>query len=712
MKSEEDPLKASILILALAATASAQRPAAAPDEVVKRFPPLRPIEIPEVDFHTLANGMELYLLEDRTLPQISGSATLRTGNLFDPADKIGLAGITGSVWRLGGTRSMTGERMDEVLEAMAASIETGIGETSGSVGFWTLTRNLDRVLEIFADVLTRPEFRQDKLDFALQQARGAIARRNDDASGIASREFRNLIYGRDTPYGWQIEYEHLDAITRGDLMAFYRRYVFPANVKLALYGDFSSEDMKARIEKAFAHWTVEQPPAPPFPAVNRRPEGGVFVVEKGDVNQTNIRIGHLGGLRDDDDYPALGVLSQILGGGFQSRLFQEVRSRLGLAYSVGASWGANYRHPGVFTLSMGTKSESTMQAVEAALTEVERIRSEPVSDQELQTAISSVLNGFVFNFDTRRKTLGRMMLYRYWDYPDDFIFRLNEKIARVTQEDIQRAAKKYLRPERFKIILVGKTADFDKPPDSLGSPVVALDIAIPEPKQEQAKADEASLARGRAVLLRAQRAAGGADKLAAVRDITRKVRLEGVGGQFDVDQVTKIIFPDVLWQRIRLPFGEMTLFAQGAAGWIKSPQGQAAMTADQIKPLADGLFRQRERLLLSDRGDDRTVNFVEESEVDSRKAEIIEISAERGRSVRLWVASDSGEILSESYRGVSMQGSPVTVVETHSDYREVDGILLPFKTLVEQDGRQFADLVVEEVIYNSGLDAEALGNSP
>ena len=704
-------MKALILILALGSVAWAQQPAATPAEVVERFPEMRQVVIPEVASYTLANGMELHLLEDRTLPQISGSATIRTGNLFDPADKIGRAGITGSVWRLGGTKSMTGEQIDEALEAMAASVETAIGETSGNVSFWTLTENVDAVLAIFTDVLLHPEFRQDKLDLTVQQARGAIARRNDNAAGIASREFRNLIYGGDTPYGWQIEYEHLDAITRDDLLAFYRRYVFPANVKLALYGDFSSEEMKAKIEKAFAGWTSEQPPVPAFPAVERRPKGGVFVVEKSDVNQTNIRMGHLGGLRNDEDYPALRVLSTIFGGGFQSRLFQQVRTKLGLAYSAAASWGTNYQHPGVFSINIGTKSESTMQAIEAALAEVERLRAEPVSDQELKTAIDGVLNSFVFNFDTRRKTLGRLMVYRYWDYPDDFIFRFNEKIAEVTKADVQRVAEKYLRPEHLKIVIVGKTADFDKSPDSLGMPVVALDVSIPEPKQELAQADEESLARGRAVLRKAQQAAGGADKLAAVKDITKKAALEGVDGMMNIEQLTKIIFPDVLWQENKLPFGAMTVFAQGDAGWVKSPQGQVAMPPKDVKQMADGIFRQRERLLLSDRDKNRAVNFVEESEVDSRQAEVIEITAESEGSVRLWVASDSGEILRAAYQSTSMQGAPVGVTETYSDYREVDGIHLPFKTLIEQDGTKFADMIVEEVIFNSGLDAETLGGT-
>ena len=705
-------MKVLILILVLVSAALAQKPAATPAEVAERFPALRPVEIPEVASYTLANGMELYLLEDRTLPQISGAATIRVGNLFDPADKIGRAGITGSVWRLGGTKSMTGEQIDEALEAMAASVETAIGETSGSVSFWTLTENLDSVLEIFADLLQNPEFRQDKLDLTLQQARGAIARRNDDAAGIASREFRNLVYGGDTPYGWRIEYEHLDAITREELLAFCRRYVFPANIKLALYGDFSSEEMKAKVEKAFAGWTTEQPPVPAFPAVERRPKGGVFVVEKGDVNQSNIRIGHLGGLRNDEDYPALRVLSSILGGGFQSRLFQQVRSKLGLAYSASASWGTNYQHPGIFAINIGTKSESTMLAIEAALAEVERLRVEPVSDQELKTAIDGVLNSFVFNFDTRRKTLGRLMLYRYWDYPDDFIFRFNEKIARVTKADVQRVAEKYLRPDNLKIVIVGKTADFDKPPDSLGKPVVALDISIPEPKQELAEADEASLARGRAVSLKAQQAAGGADKLAAVKDTTKKATLEGVGGMVNIEQLTKIIFPDVLWQENKLPFGAMTVFAKGDSGWVRSPQGQAAMPPNDLKQMASGIFRQRERLLISDRDPDRTVNFIEETEVDSRQAEVIEIAAEGEGPVRLWVASDTGEILRSAYPSTSMQGAPVAVTETYSDYREVDGIHLPFKTLIEQDGKKFADLIVEEVIFNSDLDAETLGGTP
>ncbi len=529
-----------------AATAPAKiQPAELPSDLEKRYPPLREITIPEVVSHKLANGLRVYLLEDHTLPIVSGAALVRTGNLFDPPDKIGLAGITGTVLRIGGTISRTGEDIDQELERMAASVETGIGETNGQANFSTLKQNLDAVLAIYADVLTHPAFREDKLNFAKQQARSGIARRNDDAGDIAQREFTNLVYGKDNPYGWQMEYEHIDRIEQADLRAFYERYFFPENITLAVYGDFSTDEMKARLEKVFAEWTVKQPPAPPFPPVESKPAGGTWLVEKDDVNQSNVRFGHLGGLLKNEDYPALEVMSTILGGGFQSRLFQRVRSQLGLAYHASADWGANYNHPGIFQVSLATKSESTVKAIQASMAEIERIRSAAVMASELKAAKDSVLNGFVFNFDTERKTLNRLMTYRYWGYPDDFIFRYKQKVEQVTAEDVLRVAKQYLHPEFMKMVVAGRPGDFDQPLDSLGKPIQPLNITIPEPPREEAPATASSVARGRQVLQKAQQAAGGAEKLAALKDVTKTVKMQGMQGGMSADQTTQIILPDV-----------------------------------------------------------------------------------------------------------------------------------------------------------------------
>src|SRR4029077_17908957 len=227
--------------------------------------------------------------------------------------------------RTGGTRKNTGDELDEKLENIAASVETGIGETSGRVSFSCLKENTDEVLSVFKDVLTTPEFRQDKLDLAKTQLRSGIARRNDEPHGIAEREFDEIVYGRDNPYGWSEEYEHVNRIQRDDLIAFYKRYFFPANIMLAVRGDFSTTEMKAKLEKLFADWTYQQPPVPEFPKVTAKPAPGIYIASKDDVTQTFFAMGHLGGLLKDKDFPALQVMGDVLGGGFTSRLFQRVR---------------------------------------------------------------------------------------------------------------------------------------------------------------------------------------------------------------------------------------------------------------------------------------------------------------------------------------------------------------------------------------------------
>jgi zinc protease len=680
-------------------------------ELEKRYPPLKEVQIPEVVTHTLPNGLRLYLVEDHTLPVIRGRALIKTGNLFDPPDKIGLADITGAVLRTGGTTSKTGDQLDQELEQMAASVETGIGETEGEAQFFTLKENLDKVLAIYADVLMNPAFRQDKIDLHKNQTRSLIARRNDDPAGIARREFANLVYGKDNPYGWQQEYEHVDRIERADLERFYKRYFFPGNVMLSIYGDFSTEEMKKKVEAAFQAWNNPQAPVPPFPPVKASGKGGVYLVTKDDVNQSNIRLGHLGGLLKDEDYPALAVMADILGGGgFRSRLVNQVRSKLGYAYSVGANWGANYGHPGLFFAAAGTKSDSTVKAIQAIRAEIDRLRKEEVTDAELRTAKETVVNSFVFNFDTKAKTLNRLLRYEYWGYPKDFIFQYKKKLEAVTRADVLRVAQKYLQPEAMALVVVGKPGDFDSPLASLGQPVQPLDITIPQPKQERAQADEKSLAAGKAVLLKAQKAAGGAEKLAALKDvtITAKSQITGPMGSMAVDQRIWIVYPSTMRQENTLPFGKIEVYTDGKTGWMKAPQGQMPIPGPQMQQAKGEMFRLTETLLLSDRAEDRTVNFVKKDKVGDREAEVIEIASKDGEQVSVWVDAATGQILKKQYRGTAMAGPAATVEEVYEDFREAGGLRTPFKVVVYQNEKKFAELVLSEVQYNTGLKAEDL----
>jgi zinc protease len=444
-----------------------------------KYPPLPPIKIPDVKTSTLPNGMKLYLLEDHELPVVSGVALVRTGNLFDPKGKVGLATMTGIVLRAGGTQTKSGDQLDQELENVAASVESSVGETSGQVSFSALKENTAEVLGVFKELLTAPAFRQDKLELAKTQLRSSIARRNDDAGGIASREFADTVYGKDTPYGWRMEIADVNAVQREDLVGFYRRYFFPANIMLGIRGDFSAAEMQARVEQLFASWNAQQPPVPPFPPVQNQPKPGIRFAEKEDVTQTFFEMGHFGGTFRDKDYPALAVMSDILGGGFRSRLFQRIRTALGYAYNIGADWGATYDHPGLLEISGSTKSASTVDTIQAVQQEIEKIRTTEVTAEELETAKQTVQNSFVFNFDTKAKTLSRLLTYEYYGYPRDFIYQYQKAVAAVTRADVLRVAREHVHPDQMVVVVVGKQSEFGKPLATLKLPVTSIDLSIP-----------------------------------------------------------------------------------------------------------------------------------------------------------------------------------------------------------------------------------------
>jgi len=447
-----------------------------------KYPKLGDIEVPEVQQVTLANGMRLFLLEDHELPLINVSVMIRAGSVYEPAEKIGLASITGQVMRTGGTAGSSGDEIDEELEAIAASVETGIGLNSGSASMSVLKRDLDKGLSILADVLMNPAFREDKIQLAKMQAASSISRRNDSVGAVAGREFDKLIYGADSLYARHIEYATIGSINRDDLLAFHRKYFGPNNAMLAVWGDFDTKEMIEKIEQVFEKWDKIDLQLPGVPEVKYDFRKTVNVVRKDDVNQSNVYMGHIGGLRSDPDYFSLIVMNKILGGGFTGRLFKNVRSREGLSYSVYGSYSANYDYPGEFYVGCQTKSEKTVYAIRAMLEEVEKMREAEVTDEELALAKDSFLNSFVFNFDTKGEIVNRLMVYEYFGYPADFLLKTKANVEKVTKADVLRVAKKHLHPDKLQILAVGRPDDFGEPLSVLG-PVNEIDITIPPPKQ-------------------------------------------------------------------------------------------------------------------------------------------------------------------------------------------------------------------------------------
>jgi zinc protease len=670
-----------------------------------KYPPLPPLKVPDPVEVSLPNGMKILLLEDHELPLVSGAALIRTGNLFDPSNKRGLAGLTGEVLRAGGTKTKTGDQLDQDLENVAASIESQIGESSGTLSFSCLKDNTDQVLGLFHDLLISPEFRQDKVDLAKTQTRSGISRRNDDPDGIADREFSDIVYGRDTPYGWRVEYADIDNIQRDDMVSFYRRYYFPANITMEVYGDFSAPEMKTKLEQLFGDWKYAPPPVPAFPKVVEKAVPGVFLASKDDVTQTFFNVGELGGQLRDKDYPALEVAAEILGGGFSSRLFRSVRTQHGWAYSISASWNANYDHPGTFVISGSTQSVHTVDTLKAVGEELDKIRTAEVTDQELQSAKDTVLNGFVFNFDRPSKTINRLMIYQYYGYPRDFIFQYQKAIAAVTKADVLRVAQQYFQPKNLTYVAVGNPKEFGTPLASLGMKVNPIDLGIPEPKPEAPPPDPASLEKGKALLGRVQQALGGADKLAAVKDLLLHANLEVFtpGASMKVKQTNSFVAPWTVRQDNELPFLKQSVYSDGTSGWLAGMQGVQNLTPPVLKQIRGEAFRQIPGLAMSDRDPNRTVNYAGDG--------VIEISTKEGESVRLSVDEKTGIPVKVAYQQSAAEGG-AAVEEVYSDWRDVDGIRLPYQWTVMQGGKKFAGVTVQDYKINSGLTAAALAKKP
>jgi len=703
------PLLAAGLLAGLPGGAAAQKPH---DEIT--FPPLNDVELPEIQRVTLDNGIKLYLLEDHDLPLVNASARIRVGEVFDPANKIGLADLTGTVLRSGGTASRTGDEIDELLESIGGSVETWISTTSGGASMSVLKEDVDVGVSVLADILMNPVFAEDKIDLAKIEARSGISRRNDDPLGIAFREFPKLIYGADSPYARHSEYATIDAVTRDDIIAFHEKYFHPNNLMLAVWGDFKTSDMVKRIEKSFGNWEQTEIAFPPLPEVDYEYRETVNLIVKEDATQVPIIMGHVGIQYDNPDYFALLVMNRVFGqGGFSSRMMREVRTRLGLAYATGGGVNANWEYPGTFGVFSLTRSESMMEAI-VAMRDVARGMTEAlITEDELSQAKEAYLNSFVFNFDTRSEVVNRMMTYDYYGFPEDFLQQTKEKVEQVTREDVLRVAKEYLHVDSMQLMVIGNPDEFDEPLDALGKPVNRIDISIPEPGDEAiSEATAEDLSRGIEIMAMAVAACGGEKAAAKVENLhtMADVAVDTPQGKFDIKMNSTTVFPDRAAVVMTLPFGEMTQVVTAHGAWVSGPQGTQDMPSGDAKEARSSLFRDWINLMRGASEGEYQVQYLGTEEIEGKAANVIAVSNAAGTSVKLFMDGSSHMPLRASFRGKTMMG-PAAMEEVYSMWREVGGVMVPFKTVTYADGKEFTVARVTSAEANVEVD-ESLFEKP
>jgi zinc protease len=691
---------ATMLSLLTGATGQATSYQQIPIPPLPAFHPQQPKRI------QLSNGMVIFLQEDHELPLIEGSARIRGGSRNEPASKVGLVDFFGEVWRTGGTRAQTGDQLDDFLEVRAAKVETGPGPDSTTISLSCLKGDFDDVFKVFVDLLRNPEFRADKLDLAQRQAEDGISRRNDQVGGIAARESTKLAYGADNPYAREAEYSTIAAITRQDLLDWHKTYIHPNNIILGLSGDFDAAAMEARLRAAFDSWSkgadlpkddIQYHPAKP----------GYYLIPKEDVNQSTIQMVTLGSTRNNPDYYAIAVFNTAFGGGFSSRLFNDIRTKRALAYSVGGGIGANFGHPGIQEFEMSTKSQSTIESIQALNEDLDDLAKKPITDAEIKQAKDAILNAFIFRLDSPDKVLAERLTYEFYGYPADWLDKFPTEIQNVTAADVNRVAAKYIHRDQLAVLVVGNTKEFDKPLSSLG-PVKEIDIAIPPPpgaKEEEGSKPTESNEEGKALAAKVVAAMGGEAKLAAIKSVKAKLTLtqKTPQGEIPMQMETVIIYPDHLHAEMQTPGGTMDIVVTPDAAFMAVlgqgmrdfPASQKAETMDQIK---------RDPLFIASHAKDANVFFhaagtEKVGEIDAR---IVDVNA-AGASLRWFVDPQTGRILKETYPTLS-QGGPVQGETDMDNWKPISGLTLPLVRHNKQNGQDASTSEYTALELNPAVD--------
>jgi zinc protease len=677
----------------------------------------------------LSNGMVIFLQEDHELPLIEGSARIRGGSRNEAASKTGLVDIYSDVWRTGGTKTQTGDQLDDFLEVRAAKVETGGGPDFTTIGWSCLKGDLDDVFKAFVDVLQHPEFRADKIEIAQKGEDDGISRRNDEAGGIAARESAKLAYGADNPYTREPEYATVAAITRQDLIEWHGKHVHPNNIILGVTGDFDSAAMEAKLRAAFDSWP--KGPALPKDNIQYHPAApGYYLVPKDDVNQSSIHMVALGTTRDNPDFYAISVFNEAFGGGFSSRLFNDIRTKRGLAYDVGGGIGANFGHPGILQIVMGTKSQSTIEAIQAAREDIDNLARQPITDDEINRAKDSILNAFIFRLDSPDKILGERMTYEYYGYPPDWLDKYEAEIRKVTAADVNRVAAKYLHRDQLSVLVVGNTKEFDKPLSSLGS-VKEIDITIPPPPgakddaQGEAKAgsggsakqegssDEPgpkvteSNAEGKALAAKLVAAMGGEPKLAGIKSTkisltqTRKMQQ----GYFPVQIETIIVYPDHVHAELQTGNGNLTYVATPDAAFASDRQGGPHDLPEAVKGEMLEQIK-RDPVFIAAHWKDPNVFFhaAGMEKVGDVEARIVDVNA-AGAAIRWFIDPATGHILKETYRTLGPSG-PAQGETTLENWKPLGGLTVPLVRKNKQNGEDSSTAEYTALEVNPTVDSK------
>jgi zinc protease len=406
------------------------------------------------DRESLPNGITLLHSEKTGLPIVTVVVAIKAGSVVETAEKAGLANLTADLLNEG-TKKRSSKEISAAIEFVGGSLSTSGGADFITVSLSVLKKDVELGFDLLSDIILNPAFSDDELQRRKTSIKNSIIQQKEEPGTIASKAFAEAVFGKH-PYGRPAEgtEESLGRLTRADIVSFHQGYYVPNSTIMTVVGDVSKSELKSLLEKYFMSWQAREVKEVSLPLPDSAEKPKVIKIQKS-LTQANIILGHLGIRRDNPDYYAVSVMNYILGGGgFASRLMDNIRDNKGLAYDVHSSFPAN-KYGGSFQTELQTKNESANTAIEEVLKEIERISTEPVSDRELGDAKSYLTGSFPLRIDSNRKIAGFLTAVEYYGLGLDYVDNYRKFIEAVTKDDILRVAKKYLHPGNYVLVVVG-----------------------------------------------------------------------------------------------------------------------------------------------------------------------------------------------------------------------------------------------------------------
>ena len=641
--------------------------------------------------YELKNGLKILIVENHKLPRVSYNLTIDRDPIIE-GDKAGVTSLLGSM--LGnGTTNISKDDFNEEVDFLGARLNFGF---SGGLAS-SLTKYSDRILQLLADAAMNPLLTSEEFDKEKDKLLEGLKSQAKSVDAVAGRVGGALSYGAEHPYGEFVTEETVNSVSFDDIQSYFTKYFGPNDAYLVVIGDVNTKEVYKRIKKYFGKWKKASDISSFVPEANQNVEAlEINFVDMPNAVQSNISITSNVKLKmSDPDYHAVLIANKIFGGGFNSYLNMNLREANGWTYGARSSVGTD-KYISRFSAGAAVRNAVTDSAIVETIKEIKRFQSEPVEASALANAKAKYVGDFVLALE-RPSTIAQYAIStKINELPEDFYATYLEKINAVSIEDVQRVANKYFTADNARFIVVGKGSEVVANLEKLGIPINYFDkYANPVDKPEFSKPIPEGVTAS-SVMASYIEAIGGNAAVESVQTMLFNAEVTIEGAPFKPTAVIKSMAPNKSSMEMSIA-GMGTIMKQkfdGTTGYAEQQGMKQPMSEEDVAEQASqkGLFP--EAHYTADEIELMSLSDLEGTDVYKIKVKGV------SESFRYYDAN-SGLLLREEATEEA-QGQSVTTITVHSDYRAVDGVMIPFGRKITA-GPQVFGFNASEVVVNSGV---------